>query len=129
MKIFPLLFFVLTLGFAIPACARDQQPGDYVEHKDYDGYWNANQENDYYKDRDAKKARCSGIGEAWATHAGGKMCCLGLVETSEWRHDNPENDCNMLPPPGDAGFCVKCGDHVCDTTHLEDKCACPMDCK
>lgn len=74
---------------------------------------------------------CSKEGQEWHPYlpgSGYKTCCQGLAPTSKWRGSQKEKKC-VLPPPGDKGYCVKCGNGKCDTKHFEDHCSCPKDCK
>ena len=57
------------------------------------------------------------------------QCCLGLITTNSWMHAHVKSGCNLPPPPGSSGSCVKCGDRRCDDKNFENKCNCPIDCK
>lgn len=57
------------------------------------------------------------------------QCCPGLIETNSWTHSHLKEGCNIPPPPGSDGYCVKCGDSKCDSKNFENKCNCPKDCK
>lgn len=76
----------------------------------------------------APPAGCAGEGQKWSVTSDGKACCPGLVETSAYRHDNPGLACDASLPPGNYGYCVKCGDGRCDAGHWESKCECAADC-
>lgn len=58
-----------------------------------------------------------------------KQCCPGLVATNSWSYAHAKDSCNIPPPPGSGGSCVKCGDGKCDSKNFESKCDCPKDCK
>lgn len=77
------------------------------------------------------ESTCAKEGEEWhpfLPSVGYISCCKDLVGTSKWLQNNLNSKC-FPGPPGDSGFCVKCGDGKCDTKNLENSCICPKDCK
>ncbi|MCK6593712.1 MAG: hypothetical protein L6Q33_00775 [Bacteriovoracaceae bacterium] len=77
-----------------------------------------------------EKPSCSMEGElAGGSMIGAMRCCHGLTLANWWTHQNLNLGCQMPPPPGTGGTCIKCGDGKCDQKNNENKCNCPKDCK
>ncbi len=76
-----------------------------------------------------EKPSCSKEGEfAGGSIIGALRCCQGLVLANGWTHQNLNLGCQVPPPPGTGGTCIKCGDGKCDGQNNENRCNCPKDC-
>ncbi len=82
--------------------------------------------------QEANSERGATEGATEGNSAGGSVvgalkCCQGLTLTNSWIHQHLDIGCDAPAAPGSAGFCVKCGDGVCDSKHYENKCHSPQD--